>query len=134
MTTDKTPDMILWEKLNAFLTQLEKNKQITYAYFFLEQTGLRIGDTVMCNFSCSYLKSGKAYTSIRTIEAILMQDPTSDYIYCESKEELPQAISKRNGRSGRSYKSWWEIQMEKRKCLVNDIDLKSLTNKTHEAI
>jgi len=80
MITEKTPDMILWEKLNAFLTQLEKDKQITYACFYLEQTGLKIGDTVMCNFPCSYLNAGKAYTSIRTVEAILMQDPTSGYL------------------------------------------------------
>lgn len=97
------------EELNRVESEINRNAKIEYHKRFLEITGLKVGDVVKAYFGTSHGTSKQSYSSIAEKEAYLLQHPNG-ILYLQSVEPLQRSYSTSNGRSGRSYRGWWEYE------------------------
>lgn len=99
------------EELIDLKSKLELEFEIKYGKEALNLLGLKIGDTVKCEFRGSYISSNNSYGMYKIQDGTIKLDEHG-VAYVESNEPVQQTYSKNNNRSGRSYRSWWVEHME----------------------
>ena len=97
-------------ELNKIKEEIDLEYKLLYHKRFLEHTGLKVWDIVICYFSISPGNSKSSYTSSTITDGILKQYDNG-ILYVESIEKLSKSYSTSNGRSGRDYRSWWVFEM-----------------------
>lgn len=100
----------------------QKKLQLEYLKIFGEEflklNNLNIGDKVLLNFSYESIHTKynsrelQKFTNYKESEGILKLD-NDGVLYAESIEDANFYVSKSNGFSGRSYKSWYELKKKK---------------------
>ena len=101
------------------------NKEVLFNEFlkkygdeFLRLNGLKIGDIVNLRFSYNILRSKyksrqmERFTEYKKADGILKYDDNGALI-AESLDDFDFYYSVSNGRSGRDYKSWYELKRGK---------------------
>ena len=95
--------------LSEIKAEIETAAKIEYHKRFLEETGFKVGDIVLCYFPTQSGTSKQSYHTSSDSNGIIKQYPNG-VLYVESCEKLSTSRNVSNGRSGRSYKSWWEYE------------------------
>lgn len=97
----------IYDKLKEIESEINRDAKIEYHKRFLEITGLKVGDIVKAYFSTSHGSSKQSFSSLAEKDAFLKQHENG-VLYLESVEPLQKSFSNSNGRSGGSYRGWWE--------------------------
>lgn len=94
------------QQLKEYKNKLQQDLEIAYCEKFLELTGLKIGDNVMCSFTHSHGTSKQSFISSSIREGIIKRN-SYGVIYVECLNKLSQSYNTSNNRTGRDRKSWW---------------------------
>lgn len=98
--------------------KLQNDYLIEYGRQFLELNNFNIGDIVEIEFRYEYISRSyrsseqSKYSCQQICKGVLKLDDIGR-LYCESLEDMNFYENESNGRSGRSYKSWYKLVRKK---------------------
>ncbi len=110
------------QKLNQIKFTIMSQAEINWHKAWLKETGLKIGDIVTCYFSCERGTRKQSYTTSYEGDGII-KSHANGKLYVESIKDLKFSHNVSNGRSGRSYKDWWEYEIRKGISNIEGINL-----------
>ena len=96
--------MSLYEDVLKLKAEIDYESNVIFCNRFLQLTGLKIGDEVICRFRSAYGTSKQSFGSSKDCPGIIKQHENLT-VYVESIDKITQSYNASNNRSGRDRRS-----------------------------